>query len=342
MVIQSIYLGKSPVLRIYHNRKIVWPIGGGELELELLADIVSTGFHMMTCGDIVTLVLDEQLSSASSLASGAISLLDPVSMGAELNSQTRGDHTFDPLSAVIMVCDAASATKEEMDFLVANAVTMSHLTDMGTKNELYALIANAVYGDHGEDMETKGSVPMIVADAVYGDHKEDQETKQSVPMIVADAVYSAHAQDSGTKGEAGALIATPVPMGAAMDSRSECEAHVLPFQVDQIAVLNCESGAKSSFSGQANPAEAISFGSILHMVTKFEGSLTIATVADIVLEEDDCSAFTGYLSLTTPGGGGEEDEYEWFEPVRTGNNLYIRSVYSAQKDGSNINIDSKG
>lgn len=339
MTIQSIYLGTRMVKRIYRNRKIVWPMGSGELSLELLQDLFSSGFHALSFGDVVALAAEEMMSSVVSLPDAALSVLESVSLHGELESRTGGERAMDPLPAVIFLCNAASATSEELDLIAANAVTFDKWEDSGTTSFLESLVAGAVYGDHQEDIAANQEVPMIVADAAYGTHREDQGTKQEVSMIVPDAAYLAHKEDSGTQERNTMDVAEHVPLAANLDSSSSSELNVLPVNVQSIVTMDMEGEDRSDFEGNTEPEEAVSMGALLHMVTTCEAHLTVANAADVHLEESIGSAFDGDLSFNVPGGG-EEEEYEWFEPVRTGNNLYIRSAHSVWTDGDSANIDT--
>lgn len=336
MTIQSIYLGTRLVQRIYRNRKIVWPMGSGELSLEFLQDLFSSGFCALSVGDVVVLAAEEMMSSAVALPDSALSVLEPVSIYGELESRTGGDPGLYPLPAVIFLCDVASATQGELELLAANAVSLNDQTDIGTITVIHALVADAVYGDHQEDIASKQEVPMIVADVAYGAHREDQVTRQEASMIVADAAYLAHDEDSGTQEHNKMDVAEPVPFAANLDSSSSCELNVLPMNDQSIVTMDMEAEERTGFEGDTEPTQGISLGALLHLVTTCEAYLTVAPAADLHLEEDLGTAIDGTISFD-----GEEPENKWFEPVRTGNNLYIRSVYSAKRDGNSIHIDNR-
>lgn len=356
MIIRSMYFGRREVSKIYRAGKIIWP-ATTELPLSVITDIFSNGYHAMLTGETIIFTSREAAVSVPVIDA---SVLQTVRPGVDSRSETVLDGSVLPVPAIVCVCDAASMTHGEINTLVAGAVSFRDHTDMLTNITAHSLVAEAITGDHEQRMETNPEASVLVAGTAYGDHEEDSVTDPKVSGIVSDAVYGEHGADIATTPDVTAEVSTVVfgaftedngndddasmnTAGAVFassqsDNKTDSSITMIPFHMSGVVELDTDAESHTEETTGIGISDPVSMASMLRLVTTCEVHMLAAPVAGMFSHAD--SKTTAAIFLHFEGSGPDVPVEKWYDPVQTGNDLYIRSAWLFWYDGDKGHIDT--
>lgn len=157
----------------------------------------------------------------------------------------------------------------------------------------------------------------------------------NVKAIVADSVHvSAEEGETQIAGYAGLQEAEAMPVAGTAENESDDEAGA-DIASREFVAAELKSTVAEGCEAAAEVAASASIGSLLHFVARCEAHVSVASAVAAVSE----SAIETTTEAVIDFDVNEPDEpVVWYDPVKNGNNVYIRSVYSATKDGKNVTI----
>ena len=332
MIVGRMYLGGREVLRVYRTGKVLWPLST-EAELSVLMEIFTTGYQALTVGERVVLIsCDAALPAAD--ANAAVYPMIPLA--AEGHSKTAYGGTVLPLPAIVCVCNRESLTRAELHFLVANAVSLTERTDLLSEGTAHSLAAAAVYGGRREDNGTEYEAEAFAAAAACGDHADDITTDSVATAEVPVAACGASTEDSNSRSGA-AMQEPPTAVFAAAqgDSTSESLVTLLPIRVSDIVYLDTDNDSRTADTAKVAIPAPVPLSATLRLVTTCTAHMRAVPAADMRSRTDPKTRASILLQLE-----GEQPEEKWYEPVQTGDDLYIRSSWLFWQDGSKGHMDT--
>lgn len=324
----AIYVGGKSAERIYQGGRIIWQ-RGGELSLDHIADLFANGYHLLQADPAIVLT---SIGPLVTVLGGGLSALAIADLTVDYGSATAIDGAVTPFPVLSLVCEADSLTREENGFLISQAVSISHEADHTTDPVIHSLIVDAVYGAHREDHRTTPEASVIVPEAVIGSHWEDQATTNEAEAEVPDAVPGSHEEDQSTTQEAAAEVAGSAFLASGSHNRTTTEASILPFRVSGIVEMAGDTDSRTEDESSLDAPVSVPLSALLRLVTTLEASLTVAPVAGVSANGASKTDLFAVLDFD------EEDEGVWYDPVKRGTDLYIRSVYSVEQTGNNVTI----
>ena len=324
----AIYVGGKSAERIYQGGRIIWQ-RGGELSLDHIADLFANGYHLLQADPAIVLT---SIGPLVTVLGGGLSALAIADLTVDYGSATAIDGAVTPFPVLSLVCEAESLTQEENDFLVSQAVSISHEADHATDPVIHSLIADAVSGAHREDHLTDPEVSLDVPEAVEGTHIEDLTTAEAVAAEIPDAVYGAHGEDQATSQEVSAEVAGTAFFASESHNRTTGRIEMLPLHINGIVELTGEEETRTQGTADLEAPEPVPMTALLRLVTSCEICLDALPVSDLASQGESKTEVLAVLDFD------EEDEGIWYDPVKRGTDLYIRSVYSAKQTGSNVTI----
>lgn len=331
MIVHGMYFGKREVVRVYRAGQQIWPVGPN-VELSVLMDIFTNGYHALLVGETIVLASHE---TAVSVAAPNAFMVPILPLVAEHGSVTAAGGYVVPMDSVVCVCNADSMTRAELDAVSMGAVTFTSLCDINTSTEAQAFAAVAVHGAHEGGDETEIEASSSVAGAVYGDHQSSNATTSEAAAEVPTAIFGAFDQDNGTTDDAAVESHDVVFAASKSDNKTDSSVTVIPFRVDGVVEMDADTESQTGETAELVVFDSVPVSSMLQLVSTCTAHLLAASAPNAVANSGVKTSAAIFLHFDS-----EEPEVAWYDPIRIGDNLYIRSAWLFWNDGDKGHIDT--
>lgn len=303
MVVQRVYFGSKVVKRVYLNGEVIWKLGGGELSIDHVLQIMPSGFHMVSTGDSLSLFSNEV---SSSTITGSIDVCNAPVLNADCESQTAITGYLEPCAAISLICDARSISRIEADMLVANAPVISLTEDISSNIEGSALVAESVRITHCERMDVTTDASILIPDSILYSLEESIPVSEDKHIDMADFTTLTFCESTHSEYESSMLVVESsevVDFFTNLDSQQNSDAHLHPLGIAELA-------------------------SLYHIVTTCDAHLAVAAATGIDI--DSKSATTTLANMQFQDGDAENENFT---------DLYIELTIADEEGNVFIEVD---
>lgn len=303
MVVQRVYFGSKVVKRVYLNGEVIWKLGGGELSIDHVLQIMPSGFHMVSTGDSLSLFSNEV---SSSTINGRVCICNAPVLNADCKSQTEIAGCCEPFAAVSIICDAHSVSHIEADILVAKASMLSLTEDISANTEASALVAESVYIAHCENVNTTMDASILIPDPIISSFEEFIPVSDEKYIDAVDYTPLAFYENDCSEYESSMLVVESsevVDFFTNLDSQQNSDAHLHPLGIAELA-------------------------SLYHIVTTCDAHLAVAAATGIDI--DSKSATTTLANMQFQDGDAENENFT---------DLYIELTIADEEGNVFIEVD---
>lgn len=224
---------------------------------------------------------------------------------------------------VTLECGVDSFSQDEIEAFLGNALSCTFMEDSSTSESMEMSFYWHKRMSHSADYATDADAAMQPAPAASGTHTEDIASADELNARVAGSSRISHKEDMDVTDKAHAEVATAAHMpGHVEDSGTTNLATMMPIKASDIVHADVAEDNAVCDEAHIDSYEYISMGALLHLVTTCNAGMHIAHASGMSV---DVASKTGIIAVLDFDGA--EPEIMWYDPVQTGSNLYIRSVW---------------
>lgn len=219
----------------------------------------------------------------------------------------------------------------------AQVLSLAYSFHSGSASFYSMRVAAAACMDYQRRIRSKtGMAQLVIATAIAVMYQQMHGSSQETSMITADIMEVGGEEENASAETAAADTVGINTVAVRHADQSAAEATVITLRADQILSLNSAAESSTESTSDLNTVETEKLTSLHHLVFACEAHLLPASVVGV-----SCRNEIGTEAAANLHFDAEEDPADWFDPVQTGTNLYIRQTYEdPDQAGTNLSIIS--